>query len=66
MKTSGVTVTWSKTGAGGSFGSSTSTTNSNGVATVTFTTGATRGVIYVVTAADGSGRAGTSSTITTR
>ncbi len=48
----GKTITWSKTGAGGSFGSPTSTTNASGVATVTFTTGTVSGTNYAVTATD--------------
>src|SRR5262249_46238323 len=36
VPTSGKTVTWSKTGAGGSFSSPTSITNGSGVAQVTF------------------------------
>ncbi len=63
--TSHVKVTWSKTGAGGSFSSATSTTNSHGIATVTFTTGTTAGTHYTVTATDGWRRTGTSPTITT-
>jgi adhesin/invasin len=66
VATPGVTVTWSSTGVGGSFSSPASATNSSGVATVTFTTGAVRGVTYSVTATDASGRTGTSPAITTR
>src|SRR5205814_302835 len=64
----GKLVTWSKTGAGGSFSSATSTTNSSGVATVAFTTGTTAGTVYTVTATDNSSPTnftGTSSNITT-
>jgi len=62
----GVTVTWSATGSGGSFGSATSVTTSGGLATVSFTTGAIRAVTYTVTATDASGRTGTSPAIITR
>jgi hypothetical protein len=65
IHSSGVVVTWSKTGTDGSFGSGTSTTDASGIATVTFTTGATVGTEYAVTATDGSARTGTSPTITT-
>ena len=65
IHSSGVVVTWSKTGTGGSFGSGTSTTDASGVATVAFTTGTTVGTHYAVTATDGSSRTGTSPTITT-
>jgi len=64
----GKTITWSKTGAGGSFGSPTSVTNASGVATVTFTTGNASGTNYTVTATDDTTPThltGTSSTITT-
>ena len=59
VKTSGIVVTWSKTGAGGSFATGTSTTNTNGIATVLFTTGTAARVTYQVTgptAAPGQGR----------
>ena len=65
IHSSGVVVTWGKTGTGGAFGSGTSTTNAGGSAKVTFTTGATIGTDYTVTATDGSARTGTSPTITT-
>lgn len=58
----GRVVTWSKTGAGGSFSAPTSTTNSSGVATVQFTVGA-GGVTHTVTATDTAGKTGTSSPI---
>src|SRR5207247_3668672 len=54
VSTSGVTVTWSNTGAGGSFASATSDTDGSAVATVDFTTGTTAGTTYTVTADDGS------------
>jgi adhesin/invasin len=65
VATSGVTVTWSKTGTGGSFATATSITNASGVATVRFTTGTPAPVVYVVTGTDGSGRTGSSPNITT-
>ena len=62
---SGIRVTWSKTGAGGSFSSATTRTNARGIATVTFTTGTTAGTNYRVTATDSGRRTGTSPAITT-
>jgi len=62
---SGVEVTWSTTGAGGSFSSATSTTNAGGIARVMFTTSASVGTSYAVTALDGSSLTGTSPTIST-
>ena len=65
----GKVVTWSKTGAGGSFGTATSTTNASGVASVTFNTATTPGTIYAVTATDNSSPTtftGTSGNITTK
>ena len=56
----GKTVTWSKTGAGGSFGSPTSLTSSSGAATVGFTVGTVQGTTYTVTATDNTGLTGTS------
>ncbi len=64
VSTSGLTVTWSNTGAGGSFGSGTSTTNGSGVATVSFTTSTTAGTIHTVKGDDGTDN-GTTSNITT-
>ncbi|HEX6788597.1 MAG TPA: invasin domain 3-containing protein [Gaiellaceae bacterium] len=64
----GKTITWSKTGPGGSFGSPTSVTNASGIATVTFTTGPSAPASYTVTATDDSTPAhltGTSSAIST-
>jgi adhesin/invasin len=61
----GRVVTWSKSGAGGAFGSATSTTNATGVASVIFTTGTTAGTTYTITARDGSSLAGTSAQLTT-
>ncbi|MGA2513427.1 MAG: invasin domain 3-containing protein [Candidatus Limnocylindrales bacterium] len=65
VTTSGISVTWGKTGSGGSFGSPTSLTNGSGIATVTFTTGTTAGTVYTVTATDVTPLTGTSSNITT-
>ncbi|MEX0857856.1 MAG: invasin domain 3-containing protein, partial [Balneolaceae bacterium] len=66
VATSGKTVTWSSTNLGdGSFSSATSSTNSNGVATVTFTTSSTEGTDHKISATDGDGNTGQSSTITT-
>ena len=66
VKTSGITVTWSKTGSGGTLSATTSATNSNGIATVTLTTASPKNRTYTVTATDSSGRTGTTPTITTR
>ncbi len=65
VKTSGISVTWSKTGSGGTFSANPTTTNTNGIATVTFTTGPTLGTVYLITASS-TGRTGTSPAITTR
>jgi hypothetical protein len=61
----GKNVTWSA--GGGSFGSSSSTTNASGVATVSFTTGTVAGTSYTVTATDDSSPSlsGTSPSFTT-
>jgi hypothetical protein len=48
----GKVVTWSKTGLNGSFGSSTSTTDASGIATVSFTTDTVSGRTYTFTATD--------------
>ena len=66
VKTAGLVVTWSKSDPGGSFGSPTSTTDANGVATVTFTTSATPSTSTTVTATDTNAMTGTSGTITTQ
>jgi uncharacterized repeat protein (TIGR01451 family) len=68
VTTSGKTVTWSKSNAGGSFASSTSQTNTSGIATVVFTANAVAGIATTVTATDNStpNLSGTSGTITTR
>lgn len=59
----GRVVTWSKSGAGGSFASSTSVTNASGIATVNFTVGAV-GTVYTVTGTDVAGKTGTTASIT--
>lgn len=65
VSTAGKVVTWSKTGAGGSFSAATSTTNASGVVTVTFTTSTTAGTVHTVTATDEGSLTGTSANITT-
>jgi len=62
---SGIVVTWSKTGTGGSFASGTSTTASTGKATVTFTVSSTTGIVHTVTGTTGT-YSGTSPAITTK
>jgi adhesin/invasin len=57
------TVTWTSTN-GGTFSSATSQTNSQGLATITFTASNTAGTIHTVTATDAAGITGTSGTIT--
>ena len=69
VATSGIAVTFTKTGTGGTLGTpNPATTNASGVATITFTTQATVGIVYTVTATSTvpSARTGTSPTITTR
>jgi hypothetical protein len=69
VATSGIAVTFTRTGAGGSFsGANPATTNASGIATVTFTTGTTAGTAYTITATstNPSTRTGTSPAITTR
>ncbi|HSJ07394.1 MAG TPA: hypothetical protein VK936_11850, partial [Longimicrobiales bacterium] len=61
----GRTVTWSKTGDGGSFASPNTSTNASGIATVTFTTGTTAGTVYTFTGTDNLGATGTSGPVTT-
>lgn len=61
----GIVVSWSATGAGGSLAVPTSKTNSDGVATVTFTTSVTAGTVHVVTATDAAGRTGSTSIVST-
>ncbi len=64
VPTSGVVVTWSMTGTGGSFSAATSTTNASGIATVTFTVGTTTGTVYTVIATSAGSVTGTSPNIT--
>jgi len=69
VATSGIAVTFTKTGTGGTLGTpNPATTSAAGVATVTFTTQATVGLAYTVTATSTapSTRIGSSATITTR
>jgi hypothetical protein len=65
VPTSGRTVSWSKSGTGGTLSSATSTTDPSGVATVTFTTAAVVGSAYAFTATDNTGLTGNSSNVTT-
>ena len=67
VATSGIRVTWSKTGSGGRFSSNRTNTNASGIATVTFTTSNTSGRTYTITArsTSPSTRTGTSAAITT-
>src|SRR5206468_2739371 len=64
VATAGKTVTWSKTGAGGSFAIATSTTDASGRATVVFTTGPTPAT-HTLTDTHTTGLTGTSGSITT-
>jgi hypothetical protein len=69
VATSGIAVTFSKTGTGGAFsGANPATTNAGGIATISFTTAGTVGIAYTITATSTvpSTRTGTSATITTR
>ena len=59
---SGIVVSWSSTN-GGTFSSLTSTTNANGVATVSFTVSGTLGTVHTVTAT-GNSLSGTTGNIT--
>ena len=59
---SGRTITWSATGAGGSFATPTSTTDATGQVSVQFTTGAVVAT-YVITATDNSTLKGSSSAV---
>jgi adhesin/invasin len=67
VATSGIRVSWSRTGNGGRFGSTNTTTNASGVATTTFRTSRTVGRVYTFTARSTSGgtRTGTSAAVTT-
>jgi hypothetical protein len=62
---SGRVVTWSKSGSGGSFATSTSTTSSSGMATVDFTTTAAANSSTTITSTDAQNVTGTSASITT-
>ena len=63
VATSGIWVTFTKTGTGGAFvGANPATTNASGTATITFTTAGTVGTVHTVTATSTvpSARTGTS------
>ncbi len=64
VSTFGKVVTWSKTGAGGAFTLPTSITNASGIATGTFTTSTTSGVVYVLTGTDTDGFTGSTTNVT--
>jgi hypothetical protein len=69
VATYGIAVTFTRTGAGGTFvGANPATTNGSGIATVTFRTGTPAPIVYTVTATstNPSARTGTSASITTR
>ncbi len=69
VATSGKVVTWSTTATGGSFASSTSTTNASGVATVVYTVSQVAGVTGTITATDDTtptSLTGTSASLTTQ
>ena len=61
----GRVATWSSTGPGGSFSSSTSATNASGIATITFTTSTLPSIAHTVTAKDSGGVTGSSLRIAT-
>ena len=63
-RTPGRVVTWSDGGAGGSFSSQTSTTQSDGTASVTFVP-SVAGITYAISALDGAGAGGASPELTT-
>ncbi len=68
INTSGISVYWSKTGTGGAFTASPTSTNGSGIATATFTMANTIGTPYTITAADDPTtpvKTGTSATFTT-
>jgi adhesin/invasin len=65
VTSSGVSVTWSKTGPGGTFAVSPTTTNVNGIATASFTPTTTAGTTHTVTATS-AGASGTSGNIVTK
>jgi adhesin/invasin len=66
VATSGIPVSWTKTGASGSFGSTTTNTNTSGIATTTYRVNRVAGGTYVFTARSTSGgtRTGSSATVT--
>lgn len=64
IREAGHVVTWSKTGAGGSFASATSITDVNGQAQVAFTVGTTAGEVQTVRGTDEGGRTGVTGNIT--
>jgi hypothetical protein len=64
VPTSGLVVTWTSTGTGGTFSTATSTTSTAGIATVTFTVSTTNGTVHTVTATSGT-YTGTTTSITT-
>jgi adhesin/invasin len=66
VATQGIAVTWSRTGTGGQFGSTASTTNASGVATTTYRVSRYAGRAYTFTArsTNGGTRTGTSATVT--
>ena len=69
VATSGIWVTFTKTGTGGAFvGANPAATNASGTATITFTTAGAVGTVHTVTATSTvpSARTGTSPAITTR
>lgn len=63
IATAGVTVTATKTGAGGSFVSNTAVTDSAGIARFQFTVAADDTINHTVSVSDSAGRVGTSATI---
>lgn len=65
VSTPGLSVTWSKTGAGGGFLASPTTTNASGIATTTFTMDNVVGITYTITATDAGSLTGTSAGFTT-
>jgi adhesin/invasin len=67
VATSGIAVTWSRTGTGGRWRTRGTTTNASGVVTATYTTSNTSGRAYTFTArsTNPSTRTGTTATVTT-
>src|SRR5207253_1145595 len=65
VATGGLTVTWAKTGSGGTFASPTTDTNASGLASVVFHTGTVAGTTYGISASDTAGRTGTAPDATT-